>query len=159
MAAPARNVLPMAKPIYVLNGPNLNLLGAREPHIYGSETLADLKVRCSRRATALGATVDFRQSNREGDLIDWVHEARGKACAVVINAGGYSHTSVALHDALKAADVPVVEVHLSNPAKREPFRHHSFVATAAAGTIAGLGAAGYELAIEAAVRLAAPAKG
>ena len=142
----------MNSPIYVLNGPNLNLLGTREPEVYGTETLADIEAAC--RARADGAEIDFRQTNHEGVLVDWVQEASGKAGAIVINAGAYTHTSVALHDALRACDVPIIEVHLSNLAKRESFRKRNFVATTAAGTIAGLGAHGYELAIEAALKLA-----
>ncbi len=149
----------MPKPIYVLSGPNLNLLGVREPQIYGSETLADIQARCERRAAALGFEVVFRQSNHEGELIDWIQEARDKASALVINPAGYGHTSVALHDALKAADCPVVECHLSNPASRERFRHFSYVSLVAKGTVSGFGPLGYELAVEAAagLALAAPA--
>ena len=146
----------MAAPplIYVLNGPNLNLLGAREPEVYGSETLDDIAGRLEDRAKALGVRVDIRQSNHEGHLIDWLHEAQAKgAKAVLLNAGGFTHTSVALHDAIKAIAVPVIEVHLSNPQARESFRRRSLVATAARGTIAGFGALGYELALDAAARL------
>lgn len=135
--------------IYVLNGPNLNMLGTREPQIYGAETLADLQRRTEARGAALGLAVDFRQTNHEGALIDWVQEARGKAAGMIINAAGYTHTSVALMDALLSLDIPVIEVHLSNIHKREPFRHHSYVARAATGMICGLGAKGYELALEA----------
>jgi len=148
----------MAKPIYVLNGPNLNLLGVREPHIYGSTTLAEVEQLCAARAAQAGLSVVFRQSNHEGQLIDWLQEARTEACAVVLNPGGLTHTSVALHDAVKAADVPVIECHLSNPAAREEFRHLSYVSLAAKGVVSGLGAHGYELAVEAAARLAAPAQ-
>ena len=146
----------MAAPplIYVLNGPNLNLLGLREPEIYGSDTLDDIGDRLAARAEALGIAVDMRQSNHEGHLIDWLHEAQAKgAKAVLLNAGGFSHTSVALHDAVKAIAVPVIEVHLSNPQARESFRRRSLVAAAARGTITGLGALGYELALDAAARL------
>ena len=146
----------MATPplIYVLNGPNLNLLGLREPEIYGSETLDDLGERLEARAQALGVGIDMRQSNHEGHLIDWLHEANAKSAkAVLLNAGGFTHTSVALHDAIKAIRVPVIEVHLSNPQARESFRRRSLVATAAKGTIAGFGALGYELALDAAARL------
>jgi 3-dehydroquinate dehydratase-2 len=146
----------MATPpvIYVLNGPNLNLLGLREPEIYGPETLDDIAGRLEDRAKALGVRVDMRQSNHEGHLIDWLHEAQAKgAKAVLLNAGGFTHSSVALHDAVKAIDVPVIEVHLSNPQARESFRRRSLVAPAARGTIAGLGALGYELALDAAARL------
>ena len=148
----------MPKPIYVLNGPNLNLLGVREPHIYGSTTLKEVEAMCSARAAQLGFSVEFRQSNHEGVLIDWLQEARTEASAVVINPGGLTHTSVSLHDAIKAADVPVIECHLSNPAAREEFRRHSYVSLAARGVVSGLGAHGYELAVEAAARLATPAQ-
>ena len=144
----------MPKPIYVLSGPNLNLLGTREPHIYGSETLEDIRARCERRAKGLGFAIEFRQSNHEGVLIDWIQEARTDASALVINPAGYGHTSVALHDALKALDCPVIECHLSNPAAREDFRRLSFVSLAAKGVIAGLGPLGYELAVEAAASAA-----
>jgi 3-dehydroquinate dehydratase-2 len=146
----------MATPplIYVLNGPNLNLLGAREPEIYGAVTLDDIAARLEDRARNLGVALDIRQSNHEGHLIDWLHEAQAKgAKSVLLNAGGFSHTSVALHDAVKAIAVPVIEVHLSNPQAREAFRHRSLIATAARGTIAGFGALGYELALDAAARL------
>jgi 3-dehydroquinate dehydratase-2 len=146
----------MAAPpvIYVLNGPNLNLLGLREPEIYGSDTLDDIADRLEDKAKALGLAIDMRQSNHEGHLIDWLHEANAKgARAVLLNAGGFSHTSVALHDAVKAISVPVIEVHLSNPQARESFRRRSLVASAARGTIAGFGALGYELALDAAARL------
>jgi 3-dehydroquinate dehydratase-2 len=148
----------MSLTIYVLNGPNLNLLGEREPAIYGTATLADLEGLSQDTAAQLGATVEFRQSNHEGELVDWVQEARRQAAAVVINAGGYTHTSVALHDALKVLTIPVVEVHLSNPGNREDFRHKSLVSPAASGVIAGFGPLGYRLAIEAAVALAAKKK-
>ena len=145
----------MPKPIYVLSGPNLNLLGEREPEIYGRASLADIQKLCEARAAAKGRQVVFRQSNHEGELIDWIQEARTAAAALVINAAGYGHTSVALHDALKTMAIPVIDCHLSNPAAREPFRHHSYVATAAAGVVSGFGAASYELAVEAACGLAA----
>ena len=140
--------------IAVLNGPNLNLLGSREPEIYGRATLADIEKACAERAAQLGRTVVFRQSNIEGELVDWLQEARDKAAAVVLNAGAYTHTSVALHDAIKAIAIPVIETHLSNPAAREDFRHVSLVGQAAKGVIAGFGAASYLLAIEAAALLA-----
>jgi 3-dehydroquinate dehydratase II len=140
--------------LYVINGPNLNLLGAREPEIYGRDTLGDIEARVAAKATSLGWTSVFRQSNKEGELVDLIQEARTKAKAVIINAAGYTHTSVAIHDALKALDIPVIEVHLSNPQKREEFRHFSYPALAASGTIAGFGALGYDLAVEAAVNLA-----
>jgi len=148
----------MSKPIFVLNGPNLNLLGEREPHIYGHESLADVRARCVARAKGHGLTVEFRQTNREGELIDWVQEARLEASAVVINPAGYGHTSVALHDALKALDIPIIECHISNPAAREPFRHHSYVSPAASGVICGLGVFGYELAIDGACQLMVASK-
>jgi 3-dehydroquinate dehydratase-2 len=144
----------MPKPIFVLNGPNLNLLGTREPHIYGADTLADLQALCEAKATALGYKAVFRQSNREGELVDWLNEAKDDAAAVVLNAAGYSHTSIAIHDAIKAMGTPVVG-HLSNPQARETFRHVSLVSPAAKGVISGFGAKGYELAIEAAAHLAA----
>ena len=146
----------MAAPplIYVLNGPNLNLLGLREPEIYGSDTLDDIAGRLEDKAKELGLAIDMRQSNHEGHLIDWLHEANAKgAKAVLLNAGGFSHTSVALHDAVKAIAVPVIEVHLSNPQARESFRRRSLIASAARATIAGFGALGYELALDAAARL------
>lgn len=139
----------MAKPIFVLNGPNLNMLGTREPAVYGSETLDDVKARCMTRAKALGLVVDFRQSNLEGELVGWIQEARTKAQGIIVNAGAYTHTSIAILDALQAAELPVVEVHLSNIFRRDEFRQHSFVSLAAAGVICGLGAKGYELALEA----------
>lgn len=144
----------MSKPIYVLSGPNLNLLGVREPEIYGKETLEDVRARCERRAGALGRAVVFRQTNHEGQLIDWVQEARTEACAVVINPAGYGHTSVALLDALKTLDIPVVECHLSNPAAREAFRRETYVSLVATGVVSGFGGASYELAVEAAAGLA-----
>ena len=132
----------MSNTVFVLNGPNLNLLGTREPEIYGSDTLDDIAGRLEDRARELGLEVDLRQSNHEGHLVDWLHEAQaGGAKAVLLNAGAFTHTSVALHDAIKAISVPVVEVHLSNPHARERFRHRSFVGMAARGTIAGFGAA------------------
>jgi 3-dehydroquinate dehydratase-2 len=145
----------MSKPIYVLNGPNLNLLGEREPEIYGHATLEDIRKLCEARAAAKGRQVVFRQSNREGELIEWVQEARKEACAVVINAAGYGHTSVSLHDALRTLSIPVIDCHLSNPAARESFRHLSYVSMAASGVVSGFGPASYELAIEAACGLAA----
>jgi 3-dehydroquinate dehydratase-2 len=146
--------MPDAKPIYVLNGPNLNLLGTREPEIYGHVTLAEIEAACAARALQLGRSVVFRQSNVEGELVNWLQEARDKAGAVVLNAGAYTHTSVAIHDAIKAIGVPVIETHLSNPAAREEFRHVSLVGQAAKGVIAGFGATSYLLAIEAAALLA-----
>ncbi|HUC46508.1 MAG TPA: type II 3-dehydroquinate dehydratase [Hyphomicrobiaceae bacterium] len=139
----------MPKPIFVLNGPNLNLLGVREPAIYGAETLADVRRRTQARAQALSLAVDFRQSNHEGQLVDWIQEARESASGVILNAGALTHTSVAILDALNAAEKPVIEVHLSNIFRREQFRHRSYVSAAAQGVICGFGAKGYELAIEA----------
>jgi 3-dehydroquinate dehydratase-2 len=145
--------MPDGKPIYVLNGPNLNLLGTREPEIYGHATLADIESVCAERAAQLGRGLVFRQSNIEGELVNWLQEAKDKAVAVVLNAGAYTHTSVALHDAIKAIGIPVIETHLSNPAAREDFRHVSLVGQAAKGVIAGFGATSYLLAIEAAALL------
>jgi len=137
--------------VYVLNGPNLNLLGTREPEVYGADTLDDIAGRLEDRARELGLAVEIRQSNHEGHLIDWLHEAQAEeARAVILNPGGFTHTSVALHDAVKAIATPVIEVHLSNPQARESFRRRSFVAPVAKGTIAGLGALGYLLALDAA---------
>jgi 3-dehydroquinate dehydratase-2 len=139
----------MPKPIFVLNGPNLNLTGTREPAIYGTETLDDIRRRTETRALGLGLKVDFRQSNSEGTLVDWIQEAREKASGIVLNAGAYTHTSIAILDALNAAQRPVIELHLSNIFRREPFRHTSYVTLAAHGLICGFGPKGYELAIEA----------
>lgn len=150
MAAP----LVSAPLIYVLNGPNLNLLGLREPEIYGSDTLDDIAARLSEQAAGLGVEVDLRQSNHEGHLIDWLHEAGARgAKAVILNAGGFSHTSVALHDAVKAIAVPVIEIHISNPHARESFRRRSLIAPVAKGSVMGLGSVGYSLALDAAARL------
>ena len=140
----------MSKPIYVLSGPNLNLLGVREPEIYGKATLDDVRKLCEQRAVALGRTVVFHQSNHEGQLIDWVQEAHTQASALVINPAAYGHTSIALLDALKMLDIPIVECHLSNPAAREPFRRETYVSLAATGLVSGFGAQSYVLAIEAA---------
>jgi 3-dehydroquinate dehydratase-2 len=140
--------------VFILNGPNLNLLGLREPEVYGTDTLDDIAGACEDRARELGLDIEFRQSNHEGHLIDWLHEANAdRAKGVILNAGGYTHTSVALHDAVKAITVPVVEVHLSNPHAREPFRHRSYVGRAAKGTVAGFGALGYLLALDAVAKL------
>ena len=137
-----------AKTIYVLNGPNLNLLGTREPETYGHATLADVVKLCGETAANYGLKADCRQSNREGELIDFIHEARAKnALGIVINAGGYSHSSIALHDALVGVKIPAVEVHISNIYAREEFRHHSFTAKAAFATLCGFGIDGYRLAI------------
>lgn len=138
-----------AKPIYVLNGPNLNLLGQREPEIYGRTSLADIEKLVAGRARALGVSVLCLQSNHEGELVTWIQEARTMAAGVVINAGAYSHTSIAIHDALAMLDIPIVEVHISNIYKRESFRHHSVISSVAKGLICGLGVKGYELALEA----------
>lgn len=145
----------MSKPIYVLSGPNLNLLGVREPDVYGEETLDDVRALVEARARSRGAVVVFRQTNHEGELIDWVQEAREAARALIINPAAYSHTSIALLDALKTLDIPIVECHLSNPAAREPFRRSSYVSLAATGIVSGFGAASYELAIDAACDLTA----
>jgi 3-dehydroquinate dehydratase-2 len=140
--------------VYVLNGPNLNLLGLREPEIYGSDTLDDIAALLEDRARNLGLTIEMRQSNHEGHLVDWLHEAQAEgAVAVLLNAGAFTHTSLALYDAIRSIRTPVVEVHLSNPHAREAFRHKSFVGMAAKGSIAGFGARSYVLALEAAAGL------
>ena len=140
--------------IFVLNGPNLNLLGTREPEVYGSDTLDDIAGRLEDRARELDLRIDLRQSNHEGHLVDWLHEANAEGIrAVILNAGAFTHTSIAIHDAIKAIATPVIEVHLSNPQAREPFRRRGYVAPVARGTIAGFGALGYELALDAAARL------
>src|SRR5262245_27096327 len=139
----------MSKPVFVLNGANLNLVGAREPAIYGAETLGDIRRRTEERGRSLGLGIDFRQTNSEGTLVDWIREARERAVGIVINAGAYTHTSIAILDALKAAALPTIELHLSNVFRREPFRHISYVTPAAHGLICGFGPKGYELAIEA----------
>ena len=145
----------MAKPIYILNGPNLNLLGKREPDVYGAATLEDIERNCAKRAEALGVTIDFRQTNHEGELVTWVQEAGEQASGIVLNAGAYTHTSVALHDAVRASRaVPAIEVHLSNIYKREAFRHTSYISSVAVGVICGFGPLGYELALEAIVNKA-----
>jgi 3-dehydroquinate dehydratase-2 len=138
--------------VLVLNGPNLNLLGTREPGIYGAQTLADVETICRDEGRRLGLEIDFRQSNHEGELIDWIHaagrdHAAGALMGVVLNAGAYTHTSVALHDAIKGAGVPVIELHISNVHAREPFRHHSYLSPAARAVMAGFGVRGYALAI------------
>jgi len=133
--------------IMVLNGPNLNLLGTREPEVYGTGTLDDLETLCAETAEGLGLGIEVRQSNLEGELIGWIHEARGRAAGLVINPAAYSHTSIAIMDALAALDIPVIEVHLSNIHQRESFRHHSYVSGVADGVICGLGFAGYRLAL------------
>lgn len=141
------------RPVWIINGPNLNLLGVREPEIYGGQTLADIEADCRRHAAGLGLALDFRQSNHEGVLVDWLHEARDQACAVVLNAAGYTHTSIALHDAIKSVSIPVIEVHISNPAAREAFRHVSMIAPVAKGSISGFGSNGYLLALTAVAML------
>jgi 3-dehydroquinate dehydratase-2 len=149
----------MVKPVYVLNGPNLNMLGLREPHIYGSETLDDVRAMVESHAKSLGLLVSFRQTNSEGELVTWIQEARTAASGIILNAGAYTHTSVAILDALTAAEVPVVEVHLSNIFRREPFRHHSYVSPAAFGVLCGFGPKGYLLALDGLhARLGAAAK-
>ena len=139
--------------ILILNGPNLNLLGTREPEIYGATTLADIEAACRRRAGKEGLELEFRQSNSEGELVDWIQEARGRHDAIIINPGAYSHTSIAILDALQAVGLSVIEVHLSNIHRREAFRHHSYVSRAAQGVICGFGADGYALALDAAARM------
>ncbi|MBW8284135.1 MAG: type II 3-dehydroquinate dehydratase [Rhizobium sp.] len=139
----------MSKTIFVLNGPNLNMLGKREPGIYGGGTLADIEAECKAAGAELGLAVDFRQSNHEGVLVDWLHEASEKAAGVAINAGAYTHTSVALHDAIRAIGIPVVEVHISNIHAREQFRHKSMIAPATKGMICGFGPQSYILALHA----------
>ena len=142
----------MTKTVLILNGPNLNLLGTREPEIYGHDTLADIEAACRTHAAGLGLQLDCRQSNHEGQLIDWVQEARTGFAGIVINPGAYSHTSIALLDALKAVQTPIVEVHLSNIHQREDFRHHSYISHAAKGVICGLGIQGYLSALDAMAR-------
>ncbi len=139
--------------IYILNGPNLNLLGVREPEVYGHATLESIEEMCKIRAESLGQEIVFRQTNTEGTLIDWVHEANTKARALVLNAAGYSHTSVALHDALKAISIPKIELHISNIHARETFRHKSMVSPVVTGLICGFGTDGYVMALDAAARL------
>jgi 3-dehydroquinate dehydratase-2 len=141
--------LPTDASVLILNGPNLNMLGVREPAVYGSQTLDELEAACQERAEALGLVIDFRQSNSEGELVGWVQQARTVNDGIIVNAGAYSHTSIALLDALTLAELPVIEVHLSNIFRRESFRHHSYVSTVAKGVICGLGAQGYLLALDA----------
>lgn len=147
----------MARPVLILNGPNLNMLGLRQPEIYGRETLADIEAACRAQGERLGLAVDFRQSNVEGELVGWIQEARGRAAAVIINAAAYTHSSIAILDALLLLDVPVVEVHLSNIHRRERFRHHSYVAAAATGMICGFGSRGYLMALDAVAAMLAAA--
>ena len=137
----------MSRVIYVLNGPNLNLLGKREPHIYGHETLADVEAECRRAAGEAGLEIRFHQSNREYELIDWIHEARETASAIIINPAAFTHTSVAIMDALNTCTCPIFEVHISNVHRREAFRHHSYVSLTATGVLAGFGTHGYTLAV------------
>jgi 3-dehydroquinate dehydratase-2 len=144
-----RSGLPIDASVLILNGPNLNMLGVREPALYGSQTLDEVEAACQERAEALGMVVDFRQSNSEGELVGWIQQARTANDGIIINAGAYSHTSIALLDALTLAELPVIEVHLSNIFRRESFRHHSYVSTIAKGVICGLGAQGYLLALDA----------
>lgn len=143
----------MSGKVLVLNGPNLNLLGTREPDVYGAQTLADIEANCRAVAKDLGLEIDFRQTNGEGQLVDWVQGARGVFDVLIVNAGAYTHTSVALLDALKAVDLPTIEVHLSNIQQREEFRHHSYVSKAALGMICGFGGFGYDMAIQAAAHI------
>ena len=143
----------MSRLVYILNGPNLNLLGKRQPHIYGHETLADVEADCGKLATALKLHIRFHQSNREYEIVDWVHEARDIAGGIVINPAAFTHTSVAILDALNTFDAPIIEVHISNVHKREAFRHHSYVSTIASGVIAGFGTQGYQLALQRMARL------
>lgn len=137
------------KPVYVLNGPNLNMLGLREPAIYGRETLADVEARVRQHAKALALDIEFRQTNYEGELVGWIQEARNKASGILLNAGALTHTSIAVLDALNAAELPTIEVHLSNVFRREAFRHHSYVSLGAVGVICGFGPASYTLALDA----------
>jgi 3-dehydroquinate dehydratase-2 len=139
--------------VYVLNGPNLNLLGTRQPEIYGRETLADIEAECRRAGANLGLEIEFRQTNAEFQLIDWIHEARQRAAGIIINPAAWSHTSVAVLDALNACEFPILEVHITNIHKREEFRHHSFVSQVATGVVCGFGTQGYILSIERLARL------
>ncbi|MCE1235725.1 MAG: type II 3-dehydroquinate dehydratase [Hyphomicrobiales bacterium] len=145
----------MPNTVFVLNGPNLNLLGLREPAVYGSTTLADVERQAKAAGSRLGLEVDFRQTNHEGVLVDWIHEARETAAGIVINPGAYTHTSIALHDAIKAVALPVIELHISNVFARESFRHHSYVSPAASGVMCGFGTYGYTLALEALANIVA----
>ncbi|WP_027231426.1 type II 3-dehydroquinate dehydratase [Phyllobacterium sp. UNC302MFCol5.2] len=146
----------MKQTIFVLNGPNLNMLGKREPGIYGAVTLDDIEAMCRTEAEALGCEIDFRQSNHEGDLVSWIQEAGEQKALVLINPAAYTHTSIALHDAIRAASVTLVEVHLSNIHARESFRHHSYVSSLAKGVICGFGADGYLMGLRALIKLATP---
>ncbi len=138
----------MSQSILILNGPNLNLLGTRQPEVYGSTTLADVERACVAKGEALGVGIDFRQSNSEGTLVDWIHEARSKHAGIVINAGAYTHTSVAIMDAISSVELPVIEVHLSNIHRRESFRHLSYISKVSVGMICGFGAFGYLMALD-----------
>ncbi len=149
MKAAGLNGVRMGKSVLIVNGPNLNLLGKREPEIYGHTTLADIEDLCTRQATALGLTFDFMQSNHEGEMIDAIQKAAGRHSGIIINAAAYTHTSVALMDAIKAVGLPCIEVHLSNIFSREAYRHKSYISSVAAGVICGFGAKGYVLALEA----------
>lgn len=142
------------KTIYIINGPNLNLLGKRQPEIYGFETLSDVETQCVELATELGGSIRFLQSNREYEIIDWIHEARGTAAGIIINAGAFTHTSIAILDALNTFEGIVMEVHISNIHKRESFRHHSYISTRADGVIVGCGTEGYQLALRRVMSLA-----
>lgn len=144
----------MKQLVFILNGPNLNMLGKREPGIYGGDTLEDIEALCRAEAEVLGVDIEFRQSNHEGDLVEWVQEAGGRKALVLINPAAYTHTSIALHDALRAAAVTVVEVHISNIHAREPFRHHSYVSSLAKGVICGFGIEGYAMGLRALVKSA-----
>ena len=141
--------MPGAPKILIVNGPNLNMLGVREPSVYGRDRLSDVEKVCRKRGRELGLAIDFRQSNHEGEIVGWIQEARGSCAGIVINAGAYTHTSVAILDALQLTELPVIEVHLSNIFRREEFRHHSYVSLAARAVICGLGKTGYRLALEA----------
>jgi 3-dehydroquinate dehydratase-2 len=147
------------KPVFVINGPNLNMLGLREPDVYGHETLAGLEERCRTKAKGLGLDISFRQSNLEGEIVTWIQDARSTASGLILNAGAYTHTSVAIHDALRIAELPLIEVHLTNIYKREPFRHHSYVSAVANGVLCGFGGHGYELALDAIHKILTVKKG
>ena len=145
--------------IYILNGPNLNLLGVRDPSVYGRDTLADIEERCLARAASLDLQIEFRQTNHEGQLVDWIQEARESADGIIINAGAYTHTSIAILDALRACELPIIEVHLSNIFAREAYRHHSYISSVAKGVICGFGAQSYILALDAIAYLLEAASG
>lgn len=147
------------KPVFIINGPNLNMLGLREPDVYGPETISGLEERCRARAQKLGLDISFRQSNLEGELVSWIQESRTAASGLILNAAAYTHTSIAIHDALKVAQLPIIEVHLTNIYKREPFRHHSYVSPVADGVLCGFGGQGYELALDALHQILTAKKG